>query len=324
MTTFLTVLCCLLLAGDDPARTRQERKPSAIAPSLPALTEEEEDRLDGIVDRFIQQDIGRLKGAEAKKALADFNKLGPEAIPALIRGINRAAAIEDSCPALVIAKKLYNLLSKSTDPELLQFARENIGAGIRQSRHLGTLQELRLFCAQRRSLVARQIATGALPARSLKTMSVEDLASAAGSERGQKLKMVLVELEKRNGDEAVSALGSAAAASYEQDIQKLARDLLVRNLSRQKEAVIKEKLKNDRAEVRSAAARVAGERKLRLGGELINLLTDDTPAVREAAHQALVRLNKGADLGPKSAASEKDRSEAVRRWREWWSAQDGK
>jgi hypothetical protein len=324
MTTLLTLTFCALLTADDPARSKQERKPSAIAPSLPALTDEEEDKLDEIVDRFIQQDIGKLRGAEGKKALADFKKLGGEAIPALIRGINKAAAIEDSCPALVIAQKLHSLLSVSTDPELLQFARENIGAGIKRSRHLGTLQELRMFCAQRKTLLSRQIAAGVLPARSPKTMSVAELATAAGSERGDKLKMVLIELEKRQGDEVIGALGSAAGASYEKDIQKLARDMLARHLSRQKEPVLKEKLNDDRAEVRIAATRVVGEKKLRLGEELIALLSDAEAPVRDAAHQALVRLNQGTDFGPKAKADEKERSEAIRKWREWWTSRNGK
>jgi hypothetical protein len=324
MTTLLTLTLCVVLTGDDPARSKQERKPSAIAPSLPALTEEEEDKLDNIIDRFIDQDIGKLRGEEAKKALADFQKLGNEAIPALIRGMNKAAHIEGSCPALVIAEKLQKLLGKSNDIELMQFARENIGAGVKRSRHMATLKELRFFCTQRQNLLSRELAAGTLPKNSVRTMSVGELATAAGSERGDKLKMVLTELEKRQGDEAIAALGSAAGAAYEEDMVKLARDMLYRNLSRQKEAVIKDKLIDDRVEVRIAAARVAGEKKMRLGAGLIELLTDGEARVRDAAHQALVQLNKGTDLGPKVNAGEKERSAAVGKWREWWAAQNGK
>jgi len=324
MTTLLTLTLCVAFTGDDSSRSKPERKPSAIAPSLPALTDEEEDKLDETVDRFIQQDIGKLRGAEAKKALTNFNKLGAEAIPALIRGMNRAALIDDSCPALVIAQKLQRLLGASNDPELLQYARENIGAGIKRSRHMGTIQELRVFCTQRKTLVMRQIEAGVVQAKSVKTMSVAELASAAGSDRGARLKGVLMELEKRQGDEAIRALGSAAGAAYEEDILKLARDLLYRNLSRQKEPVLKEKLKDDRTEVRIAAARVVGEKKMRLGDALVALLNDDEARVRDAAHQALVRLNNGSDFGPSAEAGEKERSEAVRKWREWWAAQNGK
>jgi hypothetical protein len=324
MTTFLTLTLCVALTGDDSTRSKQERKPSAIAPSLPALTDEEEDKQDDIIDRFIQQDIGKLRGAEGKKALAEFNKLGAEAIPALVRGMNKAAAIDDSCPAVVIAKKLQRLLGASNDPELLQYARENIGAGVKRSRHMGTLQDLKVFCTQRKNLIARQVEAGVVQARPVLTMSVAELATASGTDRGARLKGVLAELGKRDGDEAIGALGSAAAASYDEEIQKLAREQLYRNLSRQKEAVIKEKLKDDRVEVRVAAARVAGEKKLRLGDGLIDLLADDEPRVRDAAHAALIRLNNGSDLGPKAKADERERSDAARKWREWWAAQKGK
>jgi hypothetical protein len=326
MTPLLAATLCALLVADDPARTKDERKPSAIAPSLPALTDEEEDKLDEIVDGFIRVDTGKLKGAEAKKALTAFNRLGAEAIPALIRGINRAAAIEDSCPAVVIAKKLYNLLTKSNDPELLQFARENIGAGIKRSRHLGTLQDLRFFCTQRKNLLERQgtTAAGATTVRLPKTLTVTELATAAGVERGEKLKSVLIELANRQGDEVIGSLGSVAGSTYDEDMQKLARDLLHRHLSRQKETIIKAKLKDDRAEVRVSAARVAGEKRMRLGKELIDLFEDDEARVRDAAHDALVRLNKGTDLGPAPKVSAKERAEAARKWRDWWSAQGDK
>src|SRR5205085_5707284 len=115
------------LSTDKPEAT--PRKPSPFAPSLPELTEEEEAKFDAIVDRFIQYDTGRLRGPDAKKALEDFQRLGPEATFALIRGLNRAAAIDHSCPALTIGRKLSGILKTTKDTELLQFARENVGAG---------------------------------------------------------------------------------------------------------------------------------------------------------------------------------------------------
>ena len=72
------------------------RKPSPLAPSLRSLTPEEEKEFDGVIDRFIQFDTGRLKGQKGKQAVSDFKQLGPDAIPALIRGLNRAASIDYS------------------------------------------------------------------------------------------------------------------------------------------------------------------------------------------------------------------------------------
>jgi len=323
-TTFLTLTLTVVMSGDHDA----PRKPSAIAPSLPALTDEEEDKLDATIDRFIEADIGKLRGDDYKTALRDFDKIGPEGIPALIRGLNKAATIEGSCPAVVIAKKLTKMLSASEDRELLEFARENIGAGVGKTRHAAVLQDLRVACMLRKGALAREAKTKPTkPAASdstdkgLRSMSVSDLAKAAGSERGPRLKEVLVELETRKGPEAIAALGSAAA-SYEGDVRDLARDLLDKNLVRQGVRVIKEKTKDDRAEVRAAAARVIASKGLKLGDELIDLLGDENAGVREAAHTALVKLSKGADHGPAKSATPEEREAAVKKWRAWWEKQE--
>src|SRR4051812_21717806 len=128
MTPTLLALTAVLLAADPAPDTKPARKPHPLAPSLPELTKEEEEKLDDIINRFIQADIGGLQGPEGRQAQRDFEALGPEAIPALIRGINRAAQLEHSCPTLMIAKKLSRMLMKSDDQKLLDFARDEIGA----------------------------------------------------------------------------------------------------------------------------------------------------------------------------------------------------
>jgi hypothetical protein len=324
-TTVLTLTLAMVLSADGD----RPRKPNPFAPSLPLLTDEEEDKLDAIIDRFIDADIGKLRGEDYKKALQEFEKLGPEAIPALIRGLNKAAMIEGSCPAVVIARKLTKMLGTSEDRELLEYARENIGAGVGRTRHAVVLQDLRVSCMLRKGVLAREAkskpstagASAGSGDKALRSLSLSDLAKAAGSERGQRLKDVLIELETRRGDEAIAALG-AAAASYESDVRDLARGLLEKNLVRQGMKVIKEKAKDDRAEVRAAVARLIGNKSLRLGGELIDLLGDDNAAVREAAHASLVKLSKGADHGPAKDAGTTERNEAVKKWRAWWEMQE--
>src|SRR5260370_42549406 len=113
LTLTLSLALCVAAGPDDnpatpptPASPTTTPKPHPLAPSLKATTESDEDKFDKVIDRFIEYDTGKLKGPEAKKALEDFMKLPPEAVFALIRGLNRAAAIEHSCPALVIAKRI--------------------------------------------------------------------------------------------------------------------------------------------------------------------------------------------------------------------------
>ena len=97
-----------------------------------------------------------------------------------------------------------------------------------------------------------------------------------------------------------------------------------RQLSRLKIDQLKEKFKDDRAEVRAAAARVAATRNHHLESELIELLNDDEKVVWQAAHEALVTLGKGVDFGPKAGAGPTDRKAATEKWRAWLDRQNGR
>ena len=88
----------------------------------------------------------------------------------MIRGLNKAAKIEGSCPATIIGKKLSKMLAATDDPELLEFARENIGAGVGRSRHSGMLLELRASCTARKGELARRDITEKTPAPAGKTL----------------------------------------------------------------------------------------------------------------------------------------------------------
>src|SRR5262249_8513154 len=153
--TLLTLALAGLTAAQAPD-TKTPRKPSPLAPSIPELTREEEKKLDDLIDRFMQADIGTLTGIEARAARPQFYRLGPEAIPALVRGVNRAATVEDSCPVVLIAEKLRRLLLASNDLELLEFARDNIGSGVGPTRHRPVLDDLRFKVLLRKNLVARR------------------------------------------------------------------------------------------------------------------------------------------------------------------------
>jgi hypothetical protein len=314
----LTLALAVPAAGDDPIDKAVPRRPSPLAPSLPELTREEEEKLDRIIDRFMLYDIGRLQGEDARMALRDFQKLGPEAIPALIRGLNRAAMIEHSCPVVVIAQKLQKLLLASDDMELLQLARDEIGAGVGRSRHATVLNDLKFKVTMRKNLVARRSpAEQPRKSRAAAAMTNAELAEAASTERGPRLKQVLTELEKRKGPEVLAGLATATSSS-DRDTQDLARDLLDSHLRRQPEEVVKQKLKDTHAEVRQSAARVVAARLPNLGGEVIDLLVDDVPAVRAAARQALILLSRGEDFGPEAGADKASCAEAQKKWRSWW------
>jgi hypothetical protein len=164
ITTLLLPL--LVFAVDDPS---QERPRHPIAPSLPLLSKAEEARIDAVIDRFIAADTGKINEAVLKKATADLNKLGPEAIFNLIEAFNRAANLEASCPAVILGKKISLILNGSSDMELLTFAKENIGAGVTAKRHMATVKDLQVGCVLRKSYVVQGAAVQAPHRRGRKT-----------------------------------------------------------------------------------------------------------------------------------------------------------
>jgi hypothetical protein len=319
------VLLSLVLAyPDGPTYRGQPREPHPLAPSLPTLTEQETDEIQKIIDRFIEYDIGKLKGEAAKKALADFKALGPEAAFCLIEGLNQAANMEGSCPAVVIAKKLNTIIAGTKDRELLKFAKDNIGVGVTAKRHQVVLKDLRLACTLRLSALDRaDIAAGKLgggnppPAKSktLQAMTVSDLAAAASKEKGDALRLVLNELATRKGEQVILTL-AVVAGKDDRDAAALAKSLLIEYLTNASGAELKQWLKSGPALVRAAAAQVIGDKGHRFIDELILALSDSDEAVRQAARAALVKLASNlADHGPAVGATPAQRQEAAERWR---------
>ena len=79
MTSTLFLLTLTVLVAAEPEKT--PRKPSGIAPSLPALTKEEEEKLDDIIDRLIRADTGRLRGEEARRRSRSSMRSRPRPSP---------------------------------------------------------------------------------------------------------------------------------------------------------------------------------------------------------------------------------------------------
>ena len=163
MLALLPLLLVLAAEPKEPAPKKAEgklesqtpRRPHPLAPSLPELSDAEEKKLDAAIDRFIDADIGKSKGAEAKQAMEDFKNLGPESFFALVRGLNKSASIDHSCPAVTIARKLTGIIRASDDRELVQFARENVGAGVKRSPHMVVLDQVKSAARSRLNSLGR-------------------------------------------------------------------------------------------------------------------------------------------------------------------------
>ncbi len=322
MSMSLLTLTCLLLV-QAPASDLKQRERHPLAPSLPLLTAKEYEAIDRVIDRLIAADTGKLKGAQAAQALKDFAALGPEAIPSLIEGLNHAANLQDSCPAVLIAKKLSLLLRGTKDMQLLDYARENIGSGVTAKRHTVVLKDLKVACMLRKSALqtaALKEKGGLGGQKQTQRMSTVELLAAAGADRGPRLQAVLTELEKRSDPKVLPTLALAATSS-EEETKKLGQTLLIRHLGRWKSDAVKKRLADENSAVRAAAAKVAGLKSYRMQNQLMDLLTDDDLDVRQAARQALVQLSKGQDFGPARDATAEAVSEARRQWQACWDKQ---
>src|SRR5262249_51879317 len=136
----------------------------------------------------------------------------------------------------------------------------NIGAGLTHAPHMGVIKDLRLVCMlRRRALAERGVTQSEEPPEENRTstlqtapvrkrvsqMSVAQLAEALGTAKGLRLRMILTELGKHKGEEAIGALGSAASA-FEGDYQKLAQESLYKLLDELDDTALKKKLKDDR------------------------------------------------------------------------------
>ncbi|MCS7168473.1 MAG: hypothetical protein RMI91_07500 [Gemmatales bacterium] len=132
----------------------EPRKPPRRFTGRPGeLSPEEEERLDAIIERFIQHDLGLRPDP---KAVQEFQQLGVEAIPALVRALNRTAPLAHRCPPALIAKKLNSLMLRVEDVEVLDFIRREVGAGIRSGPNVAFLDSVRFNAMLRkRELLSR-------------------------------------------------------------------------------------------------------------------------------------------------------------------------
>jgi hypothetical protein len=102
---------------------------------------------------------------------------------------------------------------------------------------------------------------------------------------------------------------------------------ILKEMDKFEDSELNEKMRDSNPLIRLLAIQSASQRRLHCEDELIKRLKDPVAAVREAAHQALVRIARGTDFGPAHAtgptlvATRNAQDEAVARWRQWLKSQ---
>ncbi len=295
--------------------------------------EEKLSQRDKIVDTFIDADVGKLRGEERRKAFAAFRTLNSDlAIPAVVRGVNIAAEMRSSCPIMVLARKLQELVRQSEDAELLAKAAANLnkpGEKTHYGSYLDSLKEFietRLQVLEGRSgeLRLKGGGTAGQLRRSLKPLNewtVQDLIDASKVERGANLVRVLEEMKRRKGGEYTRAMLQAIENVPAKE-KELARGLLVQRLTRLTDKQLVSYLqtptstKKGYPELRSAAIRAIDYKESKLYLPLIGRLLDPDATVRTHAHDVLVKMT-GEDFGPESDAPLSEAFIAQKKWLAW-------
>jgi HEAT repeat protein len=137
---------------------------------------------------------------------------------------------------------------------------------------------------------------------------------AAPKDEQEKL---LHQLADAKGLPYTDALADAAAKLYG-PAQTKARDLLAERLVRMTEATLRDRLGEDSAELRRAAARAVGMKNAKaLTADLLPLLSDQDPEVIQAARLSLKALTN-EDFGPQPDADRAGREKAAESWKAWW------
>ena len=251
--------------------------PLALGPNCVVWAQEtsaapqERDEYDQIVDDFIQYDVGKLRGEAGRIANARFQALkDPRAIPALVRGANKASRVPASCPIIVISSKLGGLMRATNDPRLLQHALDYLHPKGPETTYGTYLDNLRQIANEQMeeligqdpqtSSTLRGGGTASQLRRSrlrLEDWSYDDLVKAVGDVEGTQLLQVLGELKDRKGSIYTQGLAEAIETVAD-DVKPIARGLLATRLARMTDRTLRAKLKAPDAEVRAAAAMSEG------------------------------------------------------------------
>ncbi len=313
--------------------------------------------LDEVVERFILYDIGQLPGPEGKEARSAFGRLGTESVPALIRGLNRAASLTSSSPVVVLGEKLQGVLSLC-GPELTELAVGQLGIGVPATKpHYYRLESLkeRLLTSlladhplrRRIELAKRLSAKPAEIPEHVRSDDPNDRWAAAraillcGAPLGGELTQLVGDVEPVIIQEARAALvrlagdkdfGPEPHADLAERERALAdwrswwfsrsNNAVFRRMSKMTDKELRAALQSQDAEERWAAVVLVGNRRLPCSAELIGLLRDSDLAVRRDARRTLIQFAEGMDFGPTEDAAPQMVDEAVAKWQQWRRLQE--
>jgi hypothetical protein len=223
------------------------------------------------------------------------------------------------------------LVKECHDPSLRWYVIENIGQGVPvTSKYHAHFQQIRSSILQTECALQWQL-SGTKPKSKIptvigKVVSPSAKLPQAGSVMTKEKLKKWLELEMQ----LVASAAATVQAEYNALLRKQFKQLaaldemlapLLRDLANEEPAQITAKLQDDNPWVRWLAIHVVAKKWLPVERELIALLNDSYPGVRDAARQALVRLSRGNDFGPVANPTAVQVTQAQAQWQTWLDLQ---
>ena len=314
---------------------------------------------DQIVEDFIQFDIGNIRNPVAVERIKSrFNGLkSDDAVPALVRGLNRSTRMRASCPITALSGKLKAILGNSQNAELGTYVLENLelrdaGAYTSHVRGVYDAAEKQVVRVKTKAgaeqafkrkatddqqrlahvpgmkltdLAARDTAPARAAADDSEAVSRPNTSRATGSRpvngRTPAIPTATVDPSKWSLDELSEHLKDRATqAKALGELNRRASQGDSQEVAEQADVIIK-CLKDGDDAAREAAARLLGLlRTQQAVPTLIDALEDANVPVRSSAATALTRITRQL-FGPNENATADEVKRSVARWREWWGRQ---
>jgi HEAT repeat protein len=255
-------------------------------------------------------------------------------LPALVRGLNVTAEFQLGYtePFARLSMKFASLVKGAKDLQPLSYAFTQLGAGVPRGALLAPALE------NDRAPFFTNVAFLDL----MITIKQQDLAAKVN---GQKSKMEwyvylrsMTHFSLNGGCQTRfgvfpsgrGQVGPEVATQGQLELQALialklrtesSLEELARTFWTYSDTALVDKLEDKDPKFRWLAATIVGRKRIHAEKELIDLLADPSPEVREVAHQALVRLARGSDFGPLPGPTNTKIQSAIKGWSGWLKRQ---
>jgi hypothetical protein len=219
----------------------------------------------------------------------------------------------------LLERRLISLVRETHDPFLSWYVVDNLGKGVpRTSKYYEHYEKIR------RHIFKEELSVKLHGPKSTSKHHANPKDQLKKRQHDLMLEHAIVESRQRMMQHAeYQALLKTQFEQFARDQARMKEMLpvLLRTMSRDEPRVVAQKFRDEDPFLRWVAIQVAAKNWMPVEKELIGLLDDPYPGIRDVAHQALVRLSRGNDFGPAANASASQIETAQNQWQRWLALQ---